>query len=183
MDVNKTRKSLATYNFDSSNYIQSQLCSIPHDAVNSEQLLLEMFDNMTKNLTNISDSIEDEVSILHDTASMTENVLLDHLELNSEKLGTIGSKVNQVQVIYENASDGAIRIGSKLAASEQERSRVLHACELLEYVRFYQEECSDLPFHELTTMNLREYLPYRLQHENWGVISKVSVLMVMLVVG
>lgn len=180
MDVSKVRKSLGAFNFDSVNYINNELLNINSNATDAEQQIFNMFNGITTNLTTISESIEDEVAILQDTASMTENVLLDHLELNSEKLTAIDKKVTEVQTVYNNASEGAVRIGSKLATSERERLRILNAIDLLEFVRFYQEECEDMTLNEsdLTTNSLTQYLPYRLQSENWGVISRVSTVLV-----
>ena len=173
----QTRKQLTGYTFDSSSHLESFVNSVPIDSVEPEKRLLALFEKLTKEFTEVSLLVEDDVSVLQNSARQTERVLLNELVYNSEKLVEVSNALDGVKLSFDLASEGAIRIGGKLSSAERERSHIEKSMELLGLIKLFQETPSEKYDAGVaagsTTADLREVLPAGLQKKNWGTISEV----------
>eukprot|EP01038_Epipyxis_sp_PR26KG_P005958 gene5958-8211_t len=174
--ASKTRKMLNSKDFDSIYYLSSQIDSIPIASDHAESSLLSLFNQITHHLTLLSDKIEEEVVVLQDKTLDTEDLLWKELDNHAKNLDNISTHVHDVKLNFEQASDGAIRVGNKLAQSEKERMRIENSIELFEYINFYQdnelyEKVTSIK--QIDSEKLRvTLLPTHLQQEDWGTISK-----------
>ncbi len=173
--IEKTRKQLNSFNFDVTSYLGAQIGSIAIDAVDPETKLYSLFDQLTNNLTELSQDIEDDVSQLQEYAHHTESLLLIELESHAEKLNAVGDEVDTVRLNFDQASEGAVRVGTRLASSEKERQQIETSMELLGYIKSFETAPEEL-YADIKSMNskqLRETLPAGMKNENWGAISKI----------
>ena len=175
--VQKTRKQLNAYTFDASIFLEGHISTISVDSIDPEKKLFALFDKLTKQFTELSMAVEDDVSELQNSARHTEKILLHELDYNSEKLMEVGDAVDGVKLSFDLASEGAVRIGGKLSSAERERSHIDKSIELLAYIKIFQETPSEQYNNAVransTPNEVRECLPVGLQKKSWGVISEV----------
>lgn len=175
--VQAARKQLNTYTFDASNYLENHITTVSIDGQEPEKKLFDLFDKLTKQFTDLSLLVEEDVAQLQTTASHTERILLHEMEYNSEKLVEVGDAVDSVKLSFDMASEGAVRIGGKLSSAERERTHIDKSIELLGYIKLFQEtptEKYNLAVKPTSsTKDLREALPPGLQKKNWGTISEM----------
>ena len=147
------------------------------DATEPERKMFALFNKLTLQFTDLSRIIEEDVSVLQNTARQTERVLLSELTYNADKLVEVSDAVDGVKLSFDLASEGAIRIGGKLSAAERERSHIDKSIELLGYIKIFQdtptENFNNAVKATSTPQELRDCLPPGLQKKNWGTISGV----------
>jgi hypothetical protein len=172
-----TRKQLNAYTFDPSVHLENYVNSVQVDSVDPEKKLFALFDKLTKQFTDVSLAVEEDVSGLQNDARQTEKVLMNELTYNSEKLEEVADAVDSVKLSFDMASEGALRIGGKLSSAERERLNIDKSMELLGYIKIFQETPAEkynaAVKQESSTKDLREALPVGLQKKNWGTISEV----------
>lgn len=180
MEVSKRaqiRKNLNAYTFDASCYLEPHINTVSIDAPDPEKKLLSLFDKLTKQFSDLSLEIEEDVSGLQKQARQTERQLLHEMEYNAAKLVEVGDAVDSVKLGFDLASEGAVRIGSKLSAAERERSHIEKSIELLGYIKVFQATSADTYTSAVkenaTARELRDVLPVGLQKKNWGTISEI----------
>lgn len=180
MEVSKRaqiRKNLNAYTFDASSYLEPHVSTVSIDAADPEKKLFALFDKLTKQFTDLSLDIEEDVTGLQNQARHTERQLLHEMEYNSEKLVEVGDAVDSVKLSFDLASEGAVRIGGKLSAAERERSHIEKSIELLGYIKVFQDTPADkytaAVKENATAKELRDALPAGLQKKNWGTISEM----------
>lgn len=175
--VQAARKQLNTYTFDASNYLENHITTVSIDGPEPEKKLFDLFDKLTKQFTDLSLLVEEDVAQLQTTASHTERILLHEMEYNSEKLVEVGDAVDSVKMSFDMASEGAVRIGGKLSSAERERTHIDKSIELLGYIKLFQdtptEKYNAAVKSSSSTKDLREALPPGLQKKNWGTISEM----------
>jgi hypothetical protein len=173
----QTRKQLNAYTFDASIHLESFVSSVAVDSAEPEKKLFALFEKLTKQYTDVSLLVEDDVAVLQNSARQTEKVLLNEMVYNSEKLLEVGDAVDGVKMSFDLASEGAVRIGGKLSSAERERSHIEKSIELLGYIKIFQETPAERYNNAVkqnsTQKELREGLPAGLQKKNWGTISEV----------
>lgn len=123
--------------YDPCTYIESLLSQM-EDGIDDERELFEMFNKATNNLTHFADQIEQEVGILQYSVKNAGISLHVELEQHSDKLETIESAVNETITNFKIASEGALRIGSRLASSEDERKRIVRSIDLMNCIKLFQ---------------------------------------------
>lgn len=172
-DLPKIRKLVTTQGYDFlSNKITNE---IKPDSADIESRLLFIFENATRDMTQLSVVIEDEIRTLQQSALAMEGFLLDELDNQGEKLELVENAVDQVKADFQTASDGAVRVGGKLASTERERLNVKCSIELMDLVKQFQAAPLD-QYSNVVNMNaqrLKESLPPTLQEQDWGNISSV----------
>lgn len=169
----KTRRQLNNYNFDESSFIENSF-KITMDSVGQEQKLFEMFEHLASTFTDMSNEIEEDVLALQESAMNAEKILMNELQSNILNLSGVGESVDNVKLGFDVASEGAVRIGGKLSASERERSNIEQSIELLGYIKSFQ----DTPVERYkkqsrSTKELRESLPHGLQKKDWSEVSQI----------
>lgn len=173
----QTRKILNSYTFDASIHLENYVNSVSVDATEPERKMFALFNKLTLQFTDLSRIIEEDVSVLQNTARQTERVLLSELTYNADKLVEVSDAVDGVKLSFDLASEGAIRIGGKLSAAERERSHIDKSIELLGYIKIFQdtptENFNNAVKATSTPQELRDCLPPGLQKKNWGTISEV----------
>jgi hypothetical protein len=174
--LQQTRKQLNAVTFDASHHLEGHISTISIDASDPEKRLSALFDKLTKQFTDLSYEIENDVSTLQNAARQTERILLNEIQFNAEKLLEVGNAVDGVKLSFDMASEGAVRIGGKLASAERERSHIDKTLELLAYLKVFQDTptsyYNDAVKLSTTAAELREVLPEGLQKKNWGTISE-----------
>lgn len=171
--IMKTRKQLNQYNFDPTMYLENNI-NISSDPVGQEQKLFQLFDELTATFTEMSKEIEDDVLVLQDAAKNAEKILMNELQLSIAKLSTVGDAVDSVKLGFDTASEGAVRIGSKLSSAERERSHIEKSIELLGYIKVFQETSADkYKKQSRSTRELKDSLPLGLQQKEWGEIAQI----------
>jgi len=175
--VQAARKQLNSYTFDASNYLENHITTVSIDGPEPEKKLFDLFDKLTKQFTDLSLLVEEDVAQLQTTATHTERILLHEMEYNSEKLVEVGDAVDSVKMSFDLASEGAVRIGGKLSSAERERTHIDKSIELLGYIKLFQETPTERYNAAVkassSTKDLREALPPGLQKKNWGTISEM----------
>jgi hypothetical protein len=175
VQIERTRKQLNSFNFDATAYLGSQISSISIDAADPEEKLFALFDELTNNLTELSQDIENDVLQLQEYAHHTESLLLLELESHAEKLDQVSEAVDNVKVNFDKASEGAVRVGTRLSTSEKERQQIETSVELLGFIKAFETAPDDL-YQDVKSMNskqLKESLPLGMKNESWGTISKI----------
>lgn len=169
----KTRRQLNNYNFDESSFIENSF-KITMDSVGQEQKLFEMFEHLTSTFTDMSNEIEEDVLALQESAMNAEKILMNELQSNILNLSSVGESVDNVKLGFDVASEGAVRIGGKLSASERERSNIEQSIELLGYIKSFQETPVErYKKQSRSTKELRESLPHGLQKKDWSEVSQI----------
>lgn len=169
----KTRRQLNNYNFDESSFIENSF-KITMDSVGQEQKLFEMFEHLASTFTDMSNEIEEDVLALQESAMNAEKILMNELQSNILNLSDVGESVDNVKLGFDVASEGAVRIGGKLSASERERSNIEQSIELLGYIKTFQETPVErYKKQSRSTKELRESLPYGLQKKDWSEVSQI----------
>jgi hypothetical protein len=144
------------------------------DSVGQEQKLFEMFEHLASTFTDMSNEIEEDVLALQESAMNAEKILMNELQSNILNLSGVGESVDNVKLGFDVASEGAVRIGGKLSASERERSNIEQSIELLGYIKSFQETPVErYKKQSRSTKELRESLPYGLQKKDWSEVSQI----------
>lgn len=176
LDKENSRKLITSIDFDPSIFLEQQINTISIDSGDPEQKLYNLFDSLTNQLTIISNDIELEANILQDASDNMENILYDELDDHSIQLNSIHTAIDQVKLNFNNASDNAIKIGSRLQNSEKERLNIVKSLELLSYIKDFYNLPNDITdtILSLNAIKLKEkILPNTLKTKEWNDISKV----------
>jgi len=129
-----TRKKISASGFNPTAYLENQISLISMNDVDAEKKLLQLFDGLTEHLAIVSHEIENESSIITEAALNMESILFEELDTHSSKLKTVGNAVDEVKLNFDHASEGAVRIGGRLANAEKERSGVERSLELFTFI-------------------------------------------------
>ena len=152
MDVKKfdVKKRLQNVRFDSNAFIEMEMKKMENC---SEKELSEMFDNLMDSIDDFSETLDEDVGVLKEAVDSADEMLLSELRAHAERLKTVKESVDDVKKNFERASEGAVRIGSRLAATERERSRIETAMMTLDLVKEF----------EIIPVSKRKYTVYILQ--------------------
>lgn len=137
MDVKKldVKKRLQNVRFDSNAFIEMEMKKMEGC---SEKELSEMFDNLMDSIDDFSETLDEDVGVLKEAVDSADEMLLSELRAHAERLKTVKESVDDVKKNFERASEGAVRIGSRLAATERERSRIETAMMTLDLVKEFE---------------------------------------------
>ena len=137
MDVKKldVKKRLQNVRFDSNAFIEMEMKKMENC---SEKELSEMFDNLMDSIDDFSETLDEDVGVLKEAVDSADEMLLSELRAHAERLKTVKESVDDVKKNFERASEGAVRIGSRLAATERERSRIETAMMTLDLVKEFK---------------------------------------------
>ena len=137
MDVKKfdVKKRLQNVRFDSNAFIEMEMKKMENC---SEKELSEMFDNLMDSIDDFSETLDEDVGVLKEAVDSADEMLLSELRAHAERLKTVKESVDDVKKNFERASEGAVRIGSRLAATERERSRIETAMMTLDLVKEFE---------------------------------------------
>jgi hypothetical protein len=175
-DKSSTRHMITSLQFDPILFLEQQINNhIALESGDPESKLLQLFDGFTSHFHDLSVDIEKEYGVLQEVSENMENILFEELDDHVEKLKEVHRSVDNVKVNFENASDNAVKIGSRLQNSEKERLNIVKSQELLSYIREFQN-CSDEIVDGILGMNsvkLKEILPKSLKNREWNEISKI----------
>ncbi|KAJ1441108.1 exocyst complex component Sec10-domain-containing protein [Ochromonadaceae sp. CCMP2298] len=175
--IEQTRKRLNSPIFNPAGYLDSHVQQISVDGADPEKKMFALFDKLSRQFTQMSQEIEEDVTILQDSATHAEKILMDELQSNADKLVEVGDAVDGVKLSFDLASEGAVRIGGKLSSAERERSHIDKSVELLGYLRAFQnissEDCTANIKRSTTAKEIRGLLPAGLQQKDWGYIAQV----------
>lgn len=170
-----TRRQINAPGFDPSFFLSNQVANISLEGIEPEKKLLQLFDDLFHHLDDLAQEIEGEVVTLQESAWNMETSLFQDLDDQYDKLTEVGSSVDSVKESFDHASDGAVRVGGRLAISDRERANIDKSIELLSYVAYFENIPEDV-FGNVLAMNstkLKENLPGELRAQDWGTISKV----------
>lgn len=173
--VEKTRRKLNAPGFDPTSFLTSQAVNeVSPDATDLEGRLFFFFDKFASDVSKMSLAIEDEIKSLQQSAGSMESFLLDELDDQLEKLVNVENAVEEVKEDFQLASDGAIRVGGKLATTEKERINIKRSIDLMKLVKEFQWSPDDLyaDVQKMNAQKLREILPESLRNQEWSLISK-----------
>ena len=175
-DIQILRKDLATAGFDAGIFIGNQIADVEELEEDIESKMLIIFDGLAKELALHTEILENEVSILRETARSANETMLFEMDGHAKKLDDVKTAVDDVKSAFEQASEGAIKIGDRLSVSESERVRIEMAMDLINFINWYDTKpveffqdihlCEDL--HELRL----HCVPEVLQDKDWGRISQ-----------
>ena len=132
MDV---KKRLQNVRFDSNAFIEMEMKKMEGC---SEKELSEMFDNLMDSIDDFSETLDEDVGVLKEAVDSADEMLLSELRAHAERLKTVKESVDDVKKNFERASEGAVWIGSRLAATERERSRIETAMMTLDLVKEFE---------------------------------------------
>jgi hypothetical protein len=131
---------------------------------------------MIDDLFSFAEVVESDISVVEEAAAVASDMLLLEVDDESEKLAEIKGAVEEVRKNFEQASEGAMRIGGRLAVLENERSRLERAMELMSLIKTF-EAAPLTQYREvslLDTMQLKQALPEAIRDKNWGEIAEVQ---------
>jgi hypothetical protein len=176
LDRDKLRQNLGNPSYDSINFLSAQLNNeVSLETNDLEGNLVKFFGRIATDITELSNEIENEISMLQRSALTTETFLLEELDDQSQKLVDVETAIEDVKDDFQAASDGAVRVGNKLANSERERLNIKKSIDLMKLVKEFQNSPEDL-YSDVLKMNaqkLRETLPELLRSQDWHYISHV----------
>lgn len=182
LDVDETvhlvRSEVKASKYDAAALIDLQLSNVKWEGNAEgtvEENLFIIFEGLSRDLALVANEVENEIIALQRQVKRADASMLNDLETHLEKLGEVRSAVDNVKVNFDRASEGAVRIGERLATSENERRRIEMAMELLNHIAWF-EKTPTAQFSELqnkTSEELRQALPASLQKKDWGVVSQV----------
>jgi archaellum component FlaC len=150
---------------------------------NIELRLLELYSNLVQELTGCAEDTESEVSRLQYLVRAADKHLHEELDEHQEKVDVISDTIDRTISNFKRASDSAVRIGERLATSENERKRLVRAIELMRCIKTFESTDAAI-FINATGLNndeLMEVLPDQLHDKNWGEISYVRLTYCLLV--
>ena len=129
------KKQLQNVCYDSNAFIEQEMKGIQDG---SEKDLFEMFERLMDNVNEYTLSLDEEISVLQEAVETADEILLGELSTHADRLNTVRESVDDVKKNFERASEGAVRIGSRLAATERERSRIESAIMTLDLVKQFE---------------------------------------------
>ena len=130
------KKQLQNVCYDSNAFIEQEMKGIQDG---SEKDLFEMFERLMDNVNEYTLSLDEEISVLQEAVETADEILLGELSTHADRLNTVKESVDDVKKNFERASEGAVRIGSRLAATERERSRIESAIMTLDLVKQFEK--------------------------------------------
>ena len=182
IDVDETvglvRAEVKASGYDAAALIDLQLSNVKWEGNAEgtvEENLFIIFEGLTRDLALVANEVENEIIAAQRQVKRADASMLNDLETHLEKLGEVRTAVDKVKVNFDRASEGAVRIGERLATSENERRRIEMAMELLNHISWF-EKAPPAQFSELQSKSgkdLRQVLPASLQTKDWGVVSQV----------
>ena len=129
------KKRLQKVHFDSNAFIDNEMKEMKEC---SEKELLGMFERLMESVEEYSESLSEDVIVLQEAVDTADDILLSELRTHALRLRTVKDSVDDVKRNFERASEGAVRIGSRLAATERERSRIESAMFTLSLVKAFE---------------------------------------------
>jgi len=170
--ANEVRTFLSNADFDSAAFIEQQIADVELDE-DVESKLLIVFDGLAQELSLFTEELEDEITQLSSDAHKWNESMLGEMDGHGEKLDGVRDAVNDVKTTFERASEGAVKIGDRLAVSEAERLRIQTGIELLTYINWYDKK--DFGHQDLELLDLKALsnvaIPEELRIKNWSIIS------------
>jgi methyl-accepting chemotaxis protein len=133
--MEEAKKQLQKVHFDSNAFIDLEMKGLG-DA--TEQQLFDLFEKLMEDVEEFSESLEEDVNTLQEAVDTADDILLNELRQHAERLNVVKESVDEVERNFERASEGAVRIGSRLAATERERSRIETAMLTLDLVTAFE---------------------------------------------
>jgi hypothetical protein len=172
--VHTVRDELHRNSFDASLLIDDVMRDVTWENNVEEQLFI-IFEGLSRDLALVANEMENEIVASKRKVKRADLALISDLDNHTDKLNQVRGAVDEIKTRFDQASEGAVRIGERLAASENERRRIEVGIELLNYISWFEKSpitnYSDLP--SKTTQEIREVLPQNLQRKNFGEISQV----------
>ena len=176
--VHIVRKEVKESGYDASVLIDMALSTVKWEGNadgNVEENLLVIFGGLARDLALVANEVENEIIAAQRQVKRADASMLIDTEVHLEKLSKVRTAVEEIQANFDRASEGAVRIGERLANSENERRRIEMAIELLNYVSWF-EKIPTTQFSDLQNKSrdeLRDVLPVSLQKRDWGAVSQV----------
>lgn len=133
--MEEAKRQLQKVHFDSNAFISLEMKSLG-DA--TEMQLFELFEKLMEDVEEFSESLEEDVLILQEAVDTADDILLNELRQHAERLTVVKDSVGEVERNFERASEGAVRIGSRLAATEREKCRIESAILTLDLVTAFE---------------------------------------------
>jgi hypothetical protein len=133
--MEEAKKQLQKVHFDSNAFISVEMKGLSNA---TEQQLYELFKKLMDDVEEFSESLEEGVGVLQEAVDTADDILLNELRQHADRLNVVKDSVNEVERNFDRASEGAVRIGSRLAATERERSRIETAMLTLDLVTAFE---------------------------------------------
>lgn len=133
--MEEAKKQLQKVHFDSNAFIAVEMKGLSNA---TEQQLYELFEKLMEDVEEFSESLEEGVGVLQEAVDTADGILLNELRQHADRLNVVKDSVNEVERNFDRASEGAVRIGSRLAATERERSRIETAMLTLDLVTAFE---------------------------------------------
>lgn len=133
--MEEAKKQLQKVHFDSNAFISVEMKELSNA---TEQQLYELFKKLMDDVEEFSESLEEGVGVLQEAVDTADDILLNELRQHADRLNVVKDSVNEVERNFDRASEGAVRIGSRLAATERERSRIETAMLTLDLVTAFE---------------------------------------------
>jgi hypothetical protein len=202
------KKKLKKVHFDADAFIANEMKAIEEKG-GTEKQLLNMFDKLMDSLTEFSDTLMEDASVLQDAVDTADEILLGELKQHANRLDVVHESVEEVSAVaiiviitlsmkvinitditifiiininvmkvkknFEKASIGAVRIGSRLAATERERGQIESAIWTMDLIKTFEESPIAM-YSELSAVDGKQLLvalPLCLSTKSWGDISQV----------
>jgi len=172
--VRTVREEIRDAKFDAGDQIDNLLKEVEW-SMNVEEQLLIIFEGLVRDVALVANEVENEVIAAQRVVKKADHAILSDLDTHFEKLGDVRAAVDDVKANFDQASEGAVRIGERLVASENERRRIEMAVDLLNHISWFEKAAPAL-FSDLqakSAQELREMLPSNLQRKPFGEISQI----------
>lgn len=176
LERERLRRNFSNPSYDPITFLFTQTnTEVSLETTDLEGRLFSYFDQITSDITDLTNEIESEIYMLQRNALSTETFLLEELNEQSQKLIDVENAVEEVKEDFQSASDGAVRVGNKLANSERERLNIKKSIDLMKYIKEF-ENAPEGMYSDVLKMNaekLRETLPEALRTQDWYFLSQV----------
>ena len=174
LEIIRTR--LVNSQFQANAFVKNALVDIQlastEPSLCEEQRLLNLFDSMTKELSDFSSFMEGDISTLQQAVDKADEVLLKDLDHHEMRLEGVRRAMDDVNKKFGDAMNGAVRLGSRLASVEKERGRIESAIETMTLIKAF-ESIPITEYAELVGMDgklIKAALPepMRVKGKTWG---------------
>lgn len=172
--VKNARIELHDAKFDSADWCERQYNDVDWTRNIEEQLFI-IHEGMARDAALLANQLENEIIAAQREVRKADSAMLNDLENHLDKLGEVKSAVDEVKANFDHASEGAVRIGEHLVASENERRRIEMALDLLNHISWFEKANPDsyVDLSSKSAQELRELLPESLQRRSFGEISQI----------
>lgn len=172
--LKKTRQLINNPTFDVNGYLEDYIATISVDGPDPEEKFFNLFEGLTNHLFDLSQIIENEITNLQTNAMSVESTLLEELDEQSSKLDKLGNVVDEVKLNFDQASEGAVRVGGLLSTSEKERLNIRKSIDLWNILSsFEQSNLQTINLTKISSQELKDLLPEQMRDQDWGTISKI----------